>query len=251
MSSPGSVGTSRRRSALVLLAVLVSGACSSDDGRPRATSTPAATTAPAASSAPEPESRSSTCRPARIRTTSPRPETAASGTPRRAPARSAISIRTPGETKHIALGEGSAPHGVIVGPDGAPWITDSGLNAIVRVDPETEKVDVYPLPDDAPDANLNTATFDGDGVLWFTGQRGIYGGSTRRRRRRRGVRRAGRRRPVRHHHHTGRRRLLRVACREPHRAHRPRIEEGDADRSADGRAGRAPCVVGLERDGSG
>ncbi len=33
----------------------------------------------------------------------------------------------------------------------------------------------YPLPDDRPDANLNTATFDGSGVLWFTGQNGVYG----------------------------------------------------------------------------
>jgi virginiamycin B lyase len=64
---------------------------------------------------------------------------------------------------------------VIVGPDGAPWITDSGLNAIVRVDPETEEVDAFTLPTDAPDGNLNTATFDGDGVLWFTGQSGVYG----------------------------------------------------------------------------
>ncbi|MGC2431992.1 MAG: hypothetical protein WA393_13220, partial [Nitrososphaeraceae archaeon] len=38
-----------------------------------------------------------------------------------------------GKTHHISLGKGSAPHGVIVGPDGAPWITDGGLNAIVRV----------------------------------------------------------------------------------------------------------------------
>src|SRR5215207_8453296 len=36
-----------------------------------------------------------------------------------------------GTIKHIPLGESSAPHGVIVGPDGAPWITDGGLNAIV------------------------------------------------------------------------------------------------------------------------
>ena len=62
-----------------------------------------------------------------------------------------------------------------MGPDGAPWITDSGLNAIVRVDPETEEVQVFPLPADARNGNLNTATFDGDGVLWFTGQNGIYG----------------------------------------------------------------------------
>ena len=80
-----------------------------------------------------------------------------------------------GATRHIALGEASAPHGVIVGPDGAPWITDGGLNAIVRVDPDTERVRRYPLPENASFANLNTATFDKRGVLWFTGNSGIYG----------------------------------------------------------------------------
>ena len=79
------------------------------------------------------------------------------------------------QTHHIALGLGSAPHGVIVGPDGAPWITDGGLNAIVRVDPQTEEVRVFPLPEDTGYANLNTATFDKSGTLWFTGQSGIYG----------------------------------------------------------------------------
>lgn len=82
---------------------------------------------------------------------------------------------TTGETLHIFLGEGSAPHGVIAGPDGAPWITDGGLNAIVRVDPFTENVTVYPLPQGVGYANLNTATFDNNGTLWFTGQSGIYG----------------------------------------------------------------------------
>lgn len=80
-----------------------------------------------------------------------------------------------GQTRHIALGEGSSPHGVIIGPDGMPWITDSGLNAIVRVDPATEAVRVFPLPAGTGSANLNTATFDREGVLWFTGQNGIYG----------------------------------------------------------------------------
>jgi virginiamycin B lyase len=80
-----------------------------------------------------------------------------------------------GVTHHIPLGPGSAPHGVIVGPDGAPWITDGGLNAIVRVDPETEVVQVYPLPAETGYANLNTAAFDDEGMLWFTGQSGIYG----------------------------------------------------------------------------
>jgi virginiamycin B lyase len=73
------------------------------------------------------------------------------------------------------LGPGSAPHGVILGPDGAPWVTDSGLNAIVRVDPRTFEPTVYPLPEDRAGANLNTATFDGEGILWFTGQSGVYG----------------------------------------------------------------------------
>jgi virginiamycin B lyase len=80
-----------------------------------------------------------------------------------------------GETHHIALGVGSSPHGVIVGPDSAPWITDSGLNAIVRVDPQTEAVRVFPLPAGNGYANLNTAVFDRDGMLWFTGQEGYYG----------------------------------------------------------------------------
>ena len=80
-----------------------------------------------------------------------------------------------GSTIHIPLGPGSAPHGVIVGPDGAPWITDSGLNAIVRVDPVTEAVTTFPLPQGSGYANLNTAVFDASGVLWFTGQSGVYG----------------------------------------------------------------------------
>jgi virginiamycin B lyase len=80
-----------------------------------------------------------------------------------------------GETHHIPLGAGSAPHGVIVGPDGAPWITDGGLNAIVRVNPQSEEVRIFPLPANRGYANLNTAIFDQNNILWFTGQSGIYG----------------------------------------------------------------------------
>jgi virginiamycin B lyase len=64
---------------------------------------------------------------------------------------------------------------VIIGPDGAPWVTDSGLNAIVRVDPATGEVRRFPLPANRPAVNLNTAAFDTRGVLWFTGQSGVYG----------------------------------------------------------------------------
>jgi virginiamycin B lyase len=80
-----------------------------------------------------------------------------------------------GDVRRLPLGAGSAPHGVIVGPDGAPWITDGGLNAIVRVDPRTRRVRRFPLPKEGMAANLNTATFDRRGVLWFTGQSGLYG----------------------------------------------------------------------------
>ena len=80
-----------------------------------------------------------------------------------------------GRSRLTRLGSGSAPHGVIVGPDGAPWITDGGLNAIVRVEPRTRKVRRFPLPAGSSYSNLNTATFDKRGALWFTGQSGIYG----------------------------------------------------------------------------
>jgi virginiamycin B lyase len=80
-----------------------------------------------------------------------------------------------GKIGHIPLGRGSRPHGVIVGPAGLAWVTDSGLNAVVSVDPATEKVTRYPLPDAKRYANLNTAAFDKEGILWFTGQSGIYG----------------------------------------------------------------------------
>ena len=80
-----------------------------------------------------------------------------------------------GRVRRVPLGEGSAPHGVIVGPDRAAWVTDGGLNAIVRVDPRSLRVRRFPLPDGRAAANLNTATFDRRGRLWFTGQGGIYG----------------------------------------------------------------------------
>jgi virginiamycin B lyase len=80
-----------------------------------------------------------------------------------------------GQVEEVPLGRGSAPHGVIVGPDGAAWVTDSGQNAIVRVDPATKAVKIFALPAGTPYANLNTAAFDGAGVLWWTGQSGYYG----------------------------------------------------------------------------
>ncbi|HUF54726.1 MAG TPA: lyase [Dehalococcoidia bacterium] len=80
-----------------------------------------------------------------------------------------------GEVRETPLGPGSSPHGVIVDDEGVAWITDGGQNAIVSVHPDTLEVTVYPLPAGRANANLNTAAFDGNGVLWFTGQNGVYG----------------------------------------------------------------------------
>ena len=80
-----------------------------------------------------------------------------------------------GKFEFVKLGTGSSPHGVIAADDGAPWLTDGGQNAIVRVDPKTRAVKVFPLPADSGYTNLNTAIFDKKGVHWFTGQSGIYG----------------------------------------------------------------------------
>jgi virginiamycin B lyase len=80
-----------------------------------------------------------------------------------------------GRSELIALGGGSAPHGVVQGPDKAAWITDGGHNAIVRVDWPSREIRAFPLPEGAAYANLNTAAFDADGDLWFTGQSGVVG----------------------------------------------------------------------------
>ena len=55
-----------------------------------------------------------------------------------------------GPVSHVPLGARSWAHGVIV--------------------------TVSSLPAGTGNANLNTATLDGDGALWLTGQAGIYGG---------------------------------------------------------------------------
>jgi virginiamycin B lyase len=80
-----------------------------------------------------------------------------------------------GKVELIPLGTRSSPHGVILDREGAPWLTDGGQNAIVRVDPKTRTVKAWPLPEQTGYANLNTAIFDKAGVHWFTGQSGWYG----------------------------------------------------------------------------
>ncbi len=80
-----------------------------------------------------------------------------------------------GAFTRLDLGKGAAPHGIVIGPDKAAWITEGGQNAIARVDLATQQVKLFRLPETRANANLNTGVFDPDGIYWFTGQNGIYG----------------------------------------------------------------------------
>ena len=79
-----------------------------------------------------------------------------------------------GRSMIVPLGRGSSPHGILMGPDGNLWALDGGQNAIVRVNSSDHKLTLFKLPVHK-DANLNTGVFDHSGMLWFTGQNGIYG----------------------------------------------------------------------------
>jgi len=46
---------------------------------------------------------------------------------------------TTGETELIDLGKKSAPYGVILGLDGAPWVNEGGRDVIQRIDPATTR----------------------------------------------------------------------------------------------------------------
>ena len=135
---------------------------------------------------------------------------------------------------------------MIVGPDGAPWITDGGLNAIVRVDPRTQRVRRFPLPSRSVYANLNTATFDRRGVLWFTGQSGIYGRLDPKTGRMR-VFAAPRGRVLRHHDHSPRWGLPRLARGELRRSNQHQHRQSHRLAAADPKPGCSPCLVRLAR----
>ena len=186
----------------------------------------------------------------RIRTTLPprRWRTVPSTTRPRAPASSASSIRRPARSRRVELGPKSAPHGVIVGPDGAPWITDGGQNAIVRVDPKTRDVKKWPLPQGSGYAQSQHADVRSQGPRMV--YRAVRHLRTRgsRHQRRQGVAGAARQRA-----RTGSRRR-RAATSTMHRwpaiTSRASMSRPAAPRSSSRRRqgpGRAPRVVGLAR----
>ncbi len=131
-----------------------------------------------------------------------RAATAASGTPPRGRGSWAGSTRAPGRPGASPLGAGSAPHGVIVGPDGAAWITDGGLNAIVRVDAAThERATLRAAGRRAGREPQHRRLRPATGRLWFTGQAGCVRPARPARPADAGVRRPARAGPVRHHDH--------------------------------------------------
>ena len=71
-------------------------------------------------------------------------------------------------------GSGSAPHGVIIGPDRNVWVTDQGANTIVRVDAASYDLQSFEMPDGRA-VGPHTPTFDAEGILWFTGSNGFIG----------------------------------------------------------------------------
>ena len=176
----------RAIAAAVSLALLV-GSCTADiASAPSATPTPSSSApAPAPTSkepAPAPPSRAPTVRPTFEEHDLPagtRPHDVAPDargrvwyTGQGSEEIGRLNPRT-GNIRRIPLGSGSRPHGVIVGPDGDAWITEGGLNEIIRIDADTLELTRYDVP--GPNANLNTAAFDANGWVWFTGQNGIYG----------------------------------------------------------------------------
>jgi len=82
-----------------------------------------------------------------------------------------------GKTELIALGMGSAPHGVIQGPDKAAWLTDGGQQAIVRVGWPDREVRKFALPEGSPYANLNTCAFDGEACRYRVPNRRVRRGN--------------------------------------------------------------------------
>ena len=92
------------------------------------------------------------------------------------PRKGALGILDPatGKVEKVPLGSGSSPYGVIVGPENSVWLADSGQNGVVRYEPATKAITVFRIPTDTGFINVNSAAFDRDGDLWFTGQTGIY-----------------------------------------------------------------------------
>ncbi|MDH4556115.1 lyase [Pseudomonas sp. BN417] len=80
-----------------------------------------------------------------------------------------------GQIQLVPLGVGSSPRALVVDQDGSAWVSDRGLDALVRVNPEDLSVRVHVLKGNAAGTDLEGIALDRNGDLWFTGQRGVFG----------------------------------------------------------------------------
>jgi streptogramin lyase len=160
-----------------------------------------------------------------------------------------------GKYEEIPLGANSAPYGVIVGHVGAPWVTDSGQNAIVRVDPKTRAVRLW-AAEGCRVCESQHVDFRSEGSRLVHWTERILRPRRPRDRRHEGVEGPARARTVRDHDDAGGRRLLRVARRQPYRADRQQLPNNSypsnrtnaAVRKMLGRAGEAwGAESGTER----
>src|SRR5215831_3815791 len=87
----------------------------------------------------------------------------------------AASIGQAAEMTFDQLPPGSFPHDVAPAPDGAVWFSGQSQGFAGRFDAKSKEVKLFPLPNECTRANLNTLAFDKNGIVWFTGQNGIYG----------------------------------------------------------------------------
>ncbi len=76
-----------------------------------------------------------------------------------------------GEMKEFPLPARTLPHSVTPDSHGNIWVSGNGNGTIVKLDPVTEEMTVYPMPDPAA-RDPHTMVFDSEGILWFSVQFG-------------------------------------------------------------------------------
>jgi virginiamycin B lyase len=81
-------------------------------------------------------------------------------------------ISLDGRVTEFAIHEGSRPHAIVTGPDGALWFTQWGNNHIGRLTPAGDYAE-FALP--TPESEPHGIAAGPDGALWFALERGSIG----------------------------------------------------------------------------
>jgi virginiamycin B lyase len=81
----------------------------------------------------------------------------------------AIFDTTTKRFERIEIEEGTHPHTVVIGPDGAAWYAGNRIGLIGRVDPHSHAITAYPMPDPSV-TDPHSFALDHAGILWFTAQ---------------------------------------------------------------------------------